>query len=152
MWFPRNFPCIPAKRGSIDPVADQIFDNRGIGQGGNITERLKFLFGNLAQDAAHDFAGTGFWQSGCELNDVRAGDRPDILATPGDEIRAAPRSAQGGSSSDVGIDALALDVVRIADHGGFGDLRMGDERAFTSAVPRRWPETLMTSSTRPVIQ
>src|SRR5690606_36509973 len=31
---------------------------------------------------------------------------------------------------DVDIDALALDVVRHADHGGFGDLRVGDHGAF----------------------
>jgi hypothetical protein len=29
---------------------------------------------------------------------------------------------------------------------------MRDERDSTSAVPMRWPDTLMTSSTRPVIQ
>ena len=31
---------------------------------------------------------------------------------------------------DIGVDALALDVVRIADHGGFGDFRMRNECAF----------------------
>ena len=30
----------------------------------------------------------------------------------------------------VGIDALALDVVRIAHHGGFGDLGVAHQRAF----------------------
>ena len=31
---------------------------------------------------------------------------------------------------DIGVDALALDVVRIADDGGFRDGRVGDQRAF----------------------
>jgi hypothetical protein len=53
---------------------------------------------------------------------------------------------------DVGIDALPLDVVRIADHGGLGHGIMATSALSTSAVPIRWPETLITSSTRPVIQ
>ncbi len=53
----------------------------------------------------------------------------------------------------IGIDALALDVVREADDSGLGDLGIGDKALSTSAVPMRWPdETLITSSTRPVIQ
>ncbi len=31
---------------------------------------------------------------------------------------------------DIGVDALALDVVRIADHGGLRHFRMRDQRAF----------------------
>jgi hypothetical protein len=53
---------------------------------------------------------------------------------------------------DIGIDALALDVVRVAHHGGLGHLFMATSALSTSAVPIRWPETLITSSTRPVIQ
>jgi hypothetical protein len=34
-----------------------------------------------------------------------------------------------GHQRDIGIDALALDVVRVADHGGLGDLR-AHQRAF----------------------
>jgi hypothetical protein len=57
-----------------------------------------------------------------------------------------------GHRRDVGVDALALDVVRIADHGGLGDGVVQHQRDSISAVPRRWPETLSTSSMRPVIQ
>jgi hypothetical protein len=57
-----------------------------------------------------------------------------------------------GHQRDIAIDALALDVVRIADHGGFGHLGWATSADSTSAVPMRWPETLITSSTRPVIQ
>ena len=33
-----------------------------------------------------------------------------------------------GHQRDIGVDALALDVVRIADHGGLRDFRMRDQR------------------------
>ena len=35
-----------------------------------------------------------------------------------------------GHRGDVGVDALALDVVRITDNGSFGYLRVGNERGF----------------------
>ena len=53
---------------------------------------------------------------------------------------------------DVAVDALALDIVRIADDGASATFGCETSAISTSAVPRRWPETLITSSTRPVIQ
>ena len=53
---------------------------------------------------------------------------------------------------DIGVDALALDLMGRADHRGLGDLMVATRALSTSAVPMRWPETLITSSTRPVIQ
>jgi hypothetical protein len=50
---------------------------------------------------------------------------PDLGFSSGVGRRRLP-SHQG----DVGVDALPLDVVRIADDGGFRDLRVRDERAF----------------------
>ena len=41
--------------------------------------------------------------------------------------------------SDVGVDALALDVMREADHSGLGHLRMSDERRYASAVSKQCP-------------
>ncbi len=44
------------------------------------------------------------------------------------------RSVVGGLDAlhqgDIGVDALALDVVRVADDRAFGHLGMGDQRAF----------------------
>ena len=42
--------------------------------------------------------------------------------------------------------------MRKADYGWFGYSGMFVDGAFNFAVPKRWPETLITSSTRPVIQ
>jgi hypothetical protein len=78
---------------------------------------------------------------------------PISLAHPCDEFLAQLfRRSHAGLQRHIGIDALPLDVVRIADDSRFGDLRVRNQRDSTSAVPRRCPETLITSSTRPVIQ
>src|SRR5205085_7447575 len=69
-------------------------------------------------------------QPGRPFNEVGRGDGADLLAHPGDELlaqRLARRLA--GVQGDVGVDPLSLDVVRIADDGGFGDLGVGDQRA-----------------------
>ena len=67
-------------------------------------------------------------------------------------LRSASLGVLALHQRDVAVDALPLDVVRIADDRGLRHRRMRDQRASTSAVPMRWPDTLMTSSTRPVIQ
>ena len=65
------------------------------------------------------------------MQQVRRGDRADLLAGPLPELgrqlvaRLAPLDQR-----DIGVDALALDVVRIADNGRFRDLGVGDERGF----------------------
>ena len=72
---------------------------------------------------------------------------------PGDWFQQRSRRSLGALlEGDVGVDALTLDVVRKPSHRRFGDRRMQTSALSTSAVPIRWPETLMTSSTRPVIQ
>ena len=49
-------------------------------------------------------------------------------------------------------DRLAGVLVGLADHRRLGDLRVATIADSISAVDRRWPETLMTSSTRPMTQ
>ena len=46
---------------------------------------------------------------------------PISLADPGDQLLAQRLGRPRRASGDVGVDALALDVVRIADDGGLGD-------------------------------
>ena len=59
------------------------------------------------------------------------GDRADLLADPGDQFLAQRFGRlDAGLQRDVGIDALALDVVREADHGRLGDFGVRDQRAF----------------------
>jgi hypothetical protein len=55
---------------------------------------------------------------------------PISLRTQATSSFAVLRSGSFGHQGDIGVDALALDVVREADHGRFGHLRMRDQRAF----------------------
>ena len=80
---------------------------------------------------------------------------PDFAAHEADEfvLQRVHVLVDAGHRRDEGIDALALDVVREAHDGSFGHRFVpGTSALSTSAVPMRWPETLITSSTRPVIQ
>ena len=53
----------------------------------------------------------------------------------------------------IGIDALALDIGVVADHGGLGGtVVVAHQGVLDLCCLSRWPDTLITSSTRPVIQ
>jgi hypothetical protein len=51
-----------------------------IGQRGGVADLVGLVLGDLAQDAAHDFAGARLRQAGRELDFVRHGNRADFLA------------------------------------------------------------------------
>ena len=66
-------------------------------------------------------------------NWIRSGEAigADFLAHPVDQFLAQILGRLlAGHQRDIGIDALALDVVRIADDGGFRHFRMRDQRRF----------------------
>src|SRR3984957_4584387 len=58
-------------------MSHQIVDHGGVRQRRGVAEASRFVFGDLAQDAAHDLAGAGLRQTRRELNLVRRGDRSD---------------------------------------------------------------------------
>ena len=71
-----------------------------------------------------------FGRPGRELDEVGRGDRADLLAHPGDQLLAQRLGRlDARHQRDIGVDALPLDVVRIADDRRFRHLRMRDERA-----------------------
>ena len=112
-------------------VLHQILDHARIGEGRGVAEIAEIVLGDLAQDAAHDLARARLGQAGRPLDDVGRGDRPDLLAHPGDQLLAQlVGRVLAGLERDVGVDALALDVVREADDGGLGHLQVGDQGAF----------------------
>src|SRR5690606_10607536 len=109
---------------------DQRVDQAGIGEPGGVAERAEVVFGDLAQDAPHDLARTGLGQGRGEVEQVGAGDRPDLGADlVAQLVRQRLAFRLPLHQGDVGVDALALDLVRAADHRRLGDRRMGDERA-----------------------
>jgi hypothetical protein len=114
----------------VQPVVDEFVDDRRVGEGRGVAEETGLVRRDLAQDAPHDLARAGLLQSGRPLQEVGGGDRADLPPHPGDEFAAqfvARRLVD--PQGHEGVDALAFDVVRIADDRGLGDPRMGDERA-----------------------
>ena len=49
-----------------------------IRQGAGITQGIQFIGGDLAQDTSHDLAGPGLGKAGCPLDDIRAGNGPEL--------------------------------------------------------------------------
>ena len=120
------------------PVADEVIHHGRIGQGRGIAEVAILIFGDFAQDPSHDLAGAGFRQARRELDQIRRGDRSDLLAHPAHQFLAKVFGRLfADHQGDIGIDALTFDVVRIADDSSFRNFRMRNERAldFGGAEP-----------------
>ena len=54
-------------------ISDDLFHDGGLGQRRDVAKLVFVVGGNLAEDAAHDFAGTGLGQSGTELRNETRG-------------------------------------------------------------------------------
>ena len=109
-------------------VLDQVVDHRRIGQRGRIAKRAEIVLGDLAEDAPHDLAGARLGEARRELDLVGARQRTDFLPHMRHEVLAEFfRTFLARHQRHVAINALALDVVRVADDGCLGNLRMRDE-------------------------
>src|SRR5262249_15793389 len=112
------------------PVADEVIDHGRIGQSRGVAEVAVLIFGDLAQDSSHDFAGARFWQARRELDQIRRGNRSDLLADPSHQFLAQVFSRLfAGHQGDIGVDALTFDVVRVTDYPRFRNFRMRNECA-----------------------
>src|SRR5436309_8912901 len=101
------------RRASL-PTRQQSINDAGIGERRGVAETRRRAFGNLAQDAAHDLARTGLGQRGGEVDLLGGGKRANFLADLGVELFAQRVVAVfAGVERDVGVDRLALDVVRV---------------------------------------
>ena len=69
-------------------VADEIVDHRRVGERRGVAEIAVLVFGDLAQNPAHDLSRARLRQTGGELNEIRRGDGADLLAHPGDQLLA----------------------------------------------------------------
>src|SRR5262249_20677364 len=79
---------------------------------------------------AHDLARPGLGQAGRELNDVGRGERPDLASHPALQIRLEDvRGLYAHLQGHIAVDALALDLVRIAYDRRLGDRLVGDQGA-----------------------
>src|SRR5262249_38738351 len=108
----------------------EVGDHARVGKRCRVAEVGDVAFGDLAQDAAHDLAGAGLRQAGGPLDDVGLGERADLAAHVLDQLPAqSVGRLRSDHQGDVGVDALALDLVRVADHGGLGHGRVADQGA-----------------------
>jgi len=114
----------------------ELRDDVGIGQCGRVADRLAFR--DVAEQPAHDLSGPRLGQIGGKQDLIRPRDCADLahdvlLELVGQRDRRLHAFLQGDERGD----GLSLDVVRTADDGRLGHLRVIDERAFDSIVPRR---------------
>src|SRR5512143_674292 len=107
----------------------QALHHRRIGERGGIAEILYLPVGDLPEDPAHDLAAARLGESGSELELVRGRDRPDDRAdVAGEDLLELVRRLLAVLQGHIDVDALALDVVRVADHGRFRDRLVADQR------------------------
>ena len=86
---------------------------------------------DLAEDAAHDFARAGFREAWCPLQPIGASDGADFFADPLDEFfLQRVRRLLAQVQRDIGVDALALDIMRGTHDSTLSDFWVGDEGAF----------------------
>ena len=113
----------------LNPVLDEAVHHRRIGQRRGVAEVLHLVMRDLAEDAAHDLAASGLGQARRELELVRRGDRADDRAhMAGQDLLEVVRRLLAVLQGHVHVDALALDVVGIADHRCLGDRLVADQR------------------------
>src|SRR5690606_24380538 len=114
----------------VEAVLDEVADHAGVGEGRDVAEVARVVLGDLAQDAAHALARPGLRHARGPLDQVGAGARADLLAAPLDQpLATLVRGLLAGVGRHIGVDALALDLVRVAHPRRLGDLRVGDQRA-----------------------
>src|SRR5579862_2103083 len=98
-------------------------NDAGIRKRGGIAEDA--AFGDIAEQAAHDLCAARLGQFGREEDVVGAGDgadfRYDVLL---ELFLEAVAEGDAFLQGDERGDALPFHIVRLADHGGFGDGRM----------------------------
>jgi len=112
----------------VGTIVYQFIHHRGVGE---VAEVAQVILGDLAQDAAHDLAGAGLGQARGKLDHVRFGDGTDLLhAHLYQFFFQFIVGSDAEHRSDVGVNPLALDLVRVADHRGFGNLFVQDQGAF----------------------
>ena len=110
---------------------EQRVDHGRIGECRCVSEPARFAFCDLAKDSAHDLAGAGLREGGRELNALGCGQGSDLAPHFLDQLGAKLVAAfLAGVQRHVGVDRLALDLVREGYDRGLGYEMVSNERAF----------------------
>jgi len=124
----------------------EIFQRAGIAQG-------LIARSYLPQQTAHNLAAAGFRQCVSEPQIVGTCERANFLHDVLLQLLAQRIVTFAATfEGDKCKHRLPLHLVGPPNHRGLCDHRMGDQGALDLHRPSRWPETLITSSTRPIIQ
>src|SRR5660398_229273 len=67
-------------------VLYQVLDHGRIGQGGDISQLIHFISGDLAENAPHDLAAPGLGQCRSPLDEVRSRNGSDLFADMLDQL------------------------------------------------------------------
>ena len=130
-----------------------MIDDAWIAQRAGVAEARGVAFRDLAQDAAHDLSRARLGQSRSELEFVGGCDRADLGAYPAAQLVAqVVAMVDAVVECDIGVDALTFTSCGMPTTAASATCLCSTSALSTSAVPIRCPLTLITSSTRPVIQ
>src|SRR5437879_871208 len=112
--------------GVFESGGDEVHDG-GVGEGGDVADLA--VFGDVAKEAAHDFAGAGFGEFGHDHDLAWFGDGPDFLGDVVAQFLHGLFTAVGcgAAEDDERDDALAGGGVGGADDGGFGHGGVGHQ-------------------------
>ncbi len=141
----RRLPSIPPSPRTRPSAAN----HGGVGQRGGVAERA--AFGDVLQQAAHDFAGAGLGQVGRRRGCRRGGRWRRSSSRRGPSAPSSSSSVGSWPSLSVTKAAmrLALHLVRLPTTAASATAGWSTSALSTSIVPMRWPATFSTSSMRP---
>ena len=116
-------PGVYAVGSSNRPLLNSLYHCR-VEQRADIAHVAGVSFGDFAEDAAHDFAGASFGQARDDLNLVGLSNAANFGHHGFDDTGFGHLDFEFGSghavlTDDVGVNTLALHLVRIAHHGTF---------------------------------
>ena len=135
------------------PRLDQVH-HRGVGERGDVADLA--VLGDVAQQPAHDLAGAGLGQLGDDHDLPGLGDRADLLGDVVAQLldeRLASAVAGAAAQDDEGDDAPGRWSSSVAPTtAASATFGWDDQRRLDLGGGERWPETFMTSSTRPSSQ
>ena len=89
-------------------------------QRGSITQVIQLSLCYLAQDAAHNFTASCFWQAFYKLNFIRFGNGANNAANSGRYMLPGKRFIRAGTLvNNIGINTLPFNIVRVTYHRAF---------------------------------
>src|SRR5690606_36072055 len=118
-------------RSAIEPVFYKGLYDAWISECRGVAERAEGIFSDLSEHAAHNLSGSRLGQYRGRVQQVPLCDGPNLCPNGvAYGLLEGIVRRHAFHESDIGVNTLALDVVRVSDHRSLGDVRVGDKGAF----------------------